>query len=115
MRSLFAILLIFSLGIPAHAQSLPERTGFDWLLGISPSTNDFIREVALGELFEIGCRDQRQCKTKAFAAAMLKEHRQTTAQLKALVQSGRIKVTYPTALDDAARRPAREIAVAQRL
>jgi putative membrane protein len=103
MKSLFAILLILSLGTPAQAQSLPERTGLNWLLGISPSTEDFIREVVLGELFEAelnkAAETRGNAKTKAFAAAMLKEHNQTSAQLRTLVQSGRVKVSHPTALD----------------
>lgn len=103
MRSLFATILILCLSIPADAQSLSERTGLNWLLGISPSTEDFIREVVLGELFETelnkAAETKGNAKTKAFAAAMLKEHRQTSAQLKALVQSGSVKVFYPTALD----------------
>lgn len=103
MRYLLAIALVLSLGIPVHAQSLSERTGLNWLLGISPSTEDFIREVVLGELFETelskAAESKGNAKTKAFAAAMLKEHRQTSAQLRALIQSGRVKVSYPIALD----------------
>ena len=72
-RSLFAILLVFSLGIPAHAIATRAHR-FNWLLGISPSTDDFIREVALGELFEMELNKaavtKGNAKTKAFAAAM---------------------------------------------
>jgi putative membrane protein len=104
MRKLCAILLILSFGIPAHAQSLSERTGLNRLLGISPSTEDFVREVVLFELLETelnkAAETKGNAKTKALAAGMLTEHKQTSAQLRALVRSGIVKVSYPAALDN---------------
>jgi hypothetical protein len=38
---------------PAFAQSAGETTGVNSLLGISPSTADFVKEVAISDLFEI--------------------------------------------------------------
>jgi putative membrane protein len=103
MRIFLAILAILFFGVPAHAQSLPERTGLNWLLGIAPSTEDFIRQVVLLEMFEMELNKAAESKgnekTKAFASAMLAEHRRSSARLKALVRTGSVRVAYPTMLD----------------
>jgi putative membrane protein len=41
------------LAIPASAQSLGEKTGVNSTLGMSPSTADFVQEVAISDMFEI--------------------------------------------------------------
>jgi putative membrane protein len=38
---------------PALAQSVGEKTGVNSTLGISPTTADFVKEVATSDMFEI--------------------------------------------------------------
>lgn len=99
-----AAALILMLSIPAHAQSFSERSGINSFFGISPSTQDFVTQVVQAEMFEIElsklAEEKGNPKTKLFAAQMLKDHRQTSAQLRAMVQGGAVKVSYPTALSN---------------
>ena len=87
----------------ASAQSLPERWGLNSLFGISPSTQDFVNQVSLNEMLEIGLSmlaEQRGGeKARKFAAIMLEDHKQTSSQLKALIRSGSVRVSFPTILD----------------
>jgi putative membrane protein len=89
----------------ANSQSLSERTGINTFFGISPSTQDFISQVALGEMFqaEIGKLAQlRESRARQqFVEKMLEEHRATSSQLRALVDGGSIRVTRPAGLDSA--------------
>jgi putative membrane protein len=91
------------LATPGSAQSLTERSGFNALFGVSPSTQDFVNEVGMNELlkmeFSTLAEERGSSKTKEFAARLLKDHRETSAQLKALVKSGMVKVSFPAALD----------------
>ena len=38
---------------PALAQSLGEKTGVNSALGVAPATADFVKEVAISDMFEI--------------------------------------------------------------
>jgi putative membrane protein len=38
---------------PVLAQSVGEKTGVNSTLGIAPSTADFVKEVAISDMFEI--------------------------------------------------------------
>jgi putative membrane protein len=38
---------------PAFAQSIGERTGVNSALGLTPATADFVKEVAISDMFEI--------------------------------------------------------------
>lgn len=103
LGNIAAVLLVVATS--AHGQSLFERAGVNALFGISPSTQDFVTQVVVSEMFEIELSklaEQRgNEKTKLFASQLLKDHKQTSAQLKALVRGGAVKVSYPTALDSA--------------
>lgn len=94
-------------GVPTYSQSFSERIGIDSLFGISPSTDDFVIQVVLGELFEEElnklAEQKGDDKTKAFAAEILKDHRQTSIQIRTLVKGGAVKAPYPTALDGVRR------------
>jgi putative membrane protein len=89
---------------PAFAQSASEKLGINSALGISPSTQDFANEVAMNEMLEIElsklAEERGNAKTKEFAAKILKDHREASAHLKGLVQSGSVKVSIPTVLDN---------------
>jgi putative membrane protein len=89
---------------PVSAQSLSEKLGVNSFLGVSPSTQDFVNEVAMNDMLETElsklAEERGGAKTKEFAAKMLKEHRGISSQLKSLVRSGQVKVTFPAILDN---------------
>jgi putative membrane protein len=88
---------------PALAQSAGEKTGVNSVLGISPSTPDFVKEVATSDLFEIQSSTLAQQKgnaaEKSFAGQMITDHTKTSTELKQLVNSGKVKADVPTVLD----------------
>ena len=74
-------------------------------LGQTPSTQDFVTKVAISDMFEVQssqlalAEKQPDQDTKPFAPRMVKDHQKTTAELKKLVESGKVKASLPTALD----------------
>jgi putative membrane protein len=69
-----------------------------------PSADEFVKTVAISDMMEIQSSElalsrQPDADTKPFAEKMVKDHQQTSKELKALVDSGKVKVTLPTALD----------------
>ncbi|KIZ43091.1 MULTISPECIES: DUF4142 domain-containing protein [Rhodopseudomonas] len=90
---------------PVLAQSVTEKTGINSTLGISPSTQDFVKEVAISDMFEIQSNklalDKGNAAEKTFAKQMVNDHTKTTEQLKGLVSSGKVKAQLPTSLDSA--------------
>jgi putative membrane protein len=106
-RIVLGVVLSAVVAIAAHAHSFSERTGINSLLGISPSTEDFISQVVLGEIFQlelVKLAEQRgNPKTKLLAAELLQDHKKTLGSLKTLIHSGAVQVVYPTALNAAYR------------
>ncbi len=103
MYRLLVALACLSLTSPAFAQSVGEKTGVNSTLGISPTTADFVKQVAISDMFEIQSnklgRDKGTGPDKAFAAQMVTDHTKTSTELKTLVTSGKVKAELPTALD----------------
>jgi putative membrane protein len=101
-RSLIALGCLLIAG-PALAQSVGEKTGVNSPLGISPSTPDFVKQVAISDMFEVESNKLGEQKgnavEKSFAAQMVKDHTKTSTELKQLVFSGKVKAELPTALD----------------
>jgi putative membrane protein len=91
------------LASPAYAQSVPEKTGVNSTLGIAPKTEDFVKEVAISDMFEIESSKLAQNKatgpSKMFAEHMVTDHTKTSTELKGLVSSGKVKAEVPAALD----------------
>ena len=91
---------------PVFAQSVPEKIGVNATLGISPSTQDFVTEAANSDMLEIESSKlvaaEGDARDKAFADQMIKNHTATSAELKALVISGKVAAELPAALDKAA-------------
>ncbi|WP_252181221.1 DUF4142 domain-containing protein [Azospirillum sp. B4] len=81
-----------------------EKPGANSVLGVTPRTEDFVKEVAIGDMFEIQSSELAQQKgdtaTKAFAAQMIEAHKKTSAELKTIVTGGTVQATIPTALDN---------------
>jgi putative membrane protein len=104
MRYLATGLALVLLATPAAlAQSVGEKTGVNSTLGISPSTADFVKEVAISDMFEIQsskiAQERGNAQEKTFAATMIKDHEKTSNELKSMVSGGDFKAELPTALD----------------
>jgi putative membrane protein len=88
---------------PALAQSVGEKTGVNSVLGVAPSTADFVKQVAISDMFEIESnklgQEKGNAEDKKFAAQMVTDHGKTSTELKGLVSSGKVKAELPTALD----------------
>jgi putative membrane protein len=86
----------------AFAQSLGEKTGIDSLLGVSPSTQDFVTEATMGGMFEVESSKLAVQKAdgpvKQFASQMVADH--TTASEELAAQAKSEKFSVPTTLDD---------------
>lgn len=95
--------LCLALAGPVAAQSVGEKTGVNSVLGVSPSTQDFVTQAVISDLFEKQssqlAEERGDDKTKAFARKMIADHGTTTDGLKALVDGGKVKADWPTALD----------------
>lgn len=91
--------------IPAYAQSIAEKSGANAMLGITPSTQDFITEAANSDMLEIQASKlvatKSDAKDKTFADHMIADHTKTSADIKALVDSGKLKVSLPASMDKA--------------
>jgi putative membrane protein len=88
----------------ASAQSLGEKTGVNSVTGTAPSTQDFVTEAAVSDMFEIESRKLAQTKAqdstiKSFASKMIEDHTRTSTELKGLVSSGKVKANAPTEMD----------------
>lgn len=83
MKRAFAAIGIAIFAASASAQS-------------APSTADFVKTVAISDMFEIESSNADQ----AFAQRMVHDHTQTTEQLKHLVGGGKVKAQLPAELDD---------------
>ena len=70
----------------------------------APSTADFVKTVAISDMFEIESSklalEKKVAADQAFAQRMVHDHTQTTEQLKHLVNGGKVKVQLPAELDD---------------
>jgi putative membrane protein len=101
-RSIIALGCVLLAG-PALGQSAGEKTGVNSTLGISPTTADFVKEVAVSDMFEIEssklAQDKGNAPEKTFASQMVADHTKTSTELKGLVSSGKVKAELPSAID----------------
>jgi len=68
------------------------------------STDEFVKKVAMSDMLEIetsklALSRNPDADTKPFAEKMVKDHTETSTELKGLVSGGKVKATLPTALD----------------
>lgn len=103
MRHLTAFAVLLTLSGPVTAESLSEKTGVNTMLGVAPSTQDFVTQAANGGLFEVEssklATERASDKVKAFAKQMIADHEKVNGELKAMVQGGKAKAELPAALD----------------
>lgn len=93
---------------PAFGQSITEKTGVNQALGIAPKTQDFVTLAAQSDMLEIessklALTKSDSDKTKAFAHKMIKDHTETSKELKTLMSGGKVQADAPAALDKAHR------------
>jgi putative membrane protein len=108
MRSTFlALALAGLLTSTATAQSVGEKTGVNSALGVTPKTEDFVKEAATSDMLEIESAKIAQQKgdadDKAFGATMEKDHTKTSTELKQIVPAD-LKGALPAGLDDASNK-----------
>jgi predicted outer membrane protein len=81
-----ALVAGLSLGPPAFAESLMEKTGVNEMLGVSPSTSDFVTEAAIGGMFEIQSSEIAKQKAspteQSFAERMIEDHMKASNELE---------------------------------
>jgi putative membrane protein len=69
----------------------------------TPATSEFVNKVAQSDLLEIQSSQfvapNADADTKPFAERMIREHTQTSNELKELVQSGKVRAELPSTLD----------------
>jgi putative membrane protein len=95
-----ALVLMLALGsTAAAAETLTEKTGVNSALGIAPKTQDFVTEAAASDMTEIAAANialqKGDADEKQFAGQMVKDHTQTSTELKALVSAGDVQALSP--------------------
>lgn len=98
-----AIALAMGMAPPVSAQSVGERTGLNALVGVSSSTDDFVREAAIGDMFETVSSELAAIRgdvpIRAFAARMNEAHQKSSAELTLLVRRHAGGTTIPPTMD----------------
>jgi putative membrane protein len=104
MRKIAFLAVCTLLAGPALAQSVGEKTGINSVLGISPTTPDFVKQAAISDLFEIESSklavQKAEGPVKDFANQMITEHTKTSTELKSAVANDP-KNPIPAAMDEA--------------
>jgi len=102
MRRIAIIGAAVLLSTAAFAQSLGEKTGIDALLGIAPSTQDFVTEAAMGGMFELESSKLAVQKAdgpvKEFGSQMVSDH--TKASTELATQAKTESLSVPTTLNN---------------
>ena len=92
---------------PAFAQSVGEKTGVNSALGITPKTEDFVKEAATSDMIEIEAAKVAQQKgnadEKKFAEQMITDHTKTSSELNGLVPP-EMTSAIPASLDDSSQK-----------
>jgi len=106
-RTIVAVTFTIVFAASANAQSVGEKTGVNSALGITPKTEDFIKEAATSDMLEIEAakiaEQKGNANEKKFAEQMITDHTKTSNELKGVVPA-EMKSTIPTGLDDSSRK-----------
>jgi putative membrane protein len=107
MKKIFVVAAACTLlAWPVVAETVGEKTGINSTLGIAPTTNDFVQEAAISDMFEIQSSKIASAKLtgpeKDFADHMVMDHTKTTAELTDQAKAGNIPI--PTAMDSSHQR-----------
>jgi len=103
-RTIAAAALLISTS--AFAQSAGETTGVNSALGISPTTADFVRGVALSDMTEMAAaqlgRDRGNAQQKTFADQIITDHTRTSEDLKTIAPAD-ARTAIPSSLDSSSQ------------
>lgn len=104
MKKLALAAAVALMATAALAQSTTEKTGVNTLLGVAPSTEDFVKKAATGGLFEIAAGklavERADAATKTFAEEMVRDHERIGSELKQLVENQAIDIAIPTRMTE---------------
>lgn len=105
MKRVLVSIALLSVGGALHAQSIGEKTGVNALIGVSPPDADFVKEAALGDMFETVSSELAAIRgsqaARAFAAKMNEDHQKSSSELSLTVKSHIDQTPLPSQLDDA--------------
>jgi putative membrane protein len=90
MKTTTALAILLLAASPALAQSVGEKSGVNSVLGVTPSTEDFVLQAAQSDMFEIQSSQlasSQSDKVKDFAQQMIEAHTKTTSELKSTAGS----------------------------
>lgn len=89
MKNLTVIAMCLIFTGPALAESVPEKTGLNSLVGASPNTQDFVAEAAISDMFEIQSsklvQEKKDTKVNDFANKMIADHTTSSDAIKSLI------------------------------
>ena len=78
MRKFTVVVVCLVLAGPAVAETVGEKLGVNSLLGRSPTTQDFITEAAISDMFEIQssklAQEKKDAKADDFSKKMIADH-----------------------------------------
>jgi putative membrane protein len=101
MKRIVLIATCALLACPVVAETAAEKTGVNSTLGLAPTTNDFVSEAAISDMFEIQSSKMASAKLagpeKDFADQMIKDHTKTTSELTSAATADNIPI--PSAVD----------------
>lgn len=104
MRQVALAVVVMMAATSAFAQSATEKTGVNSLLGVAPSTQDFVNEASMSDIFEIASSnlalERADGATKDFAQKMVQDHQKTTMELQQLIKDGKVQATPASAMSD---------------
>src|ERR1700712_5489224 len=102
MKKLSITAAILMISTAAFAQSATETAGVNSMAGVAPKTQDFVTEAAASDMFEIQSSKlavkRADPATKTFAQQMITDHTKTSSEMKAMVDSGKVKAAIPAAM-----------------
>lgn len=103
MRNVAAAALLLALAGPAMAQSIGEKTGVNSLIGVAPTSQDFVTQAVNSNKFEIQSSELALQKgddaTKAMAKTFIDDHKKAGDDLKTVLDGAKLDVKVPDALD----------------
>jgi putative membrane protein len=93
-----AVLMFALASTAAPAETVTEKTGINSALGVAPKTEDFVTEAAVSDMTEIAAAkialEKGDADEKQFADQMVKDHTQTSTELKASFLAGTCRQLY---------------------
>jgi len=100
MKRVAVALTCVLLSTAALAQTQSQKA-----VPISPLTDEFVRKVAISDLYEVDAARLALAHgndaQKTFANSMLEDHGKTSSELKRMVTNEALKIDMPSQLDDA--------------